>query len=100
MAGKLLSENQNLIISPEGKSYTTETSPGTFKTGAFKLALQQQIEPYIVPILLRDFDRRMVQNKVKYKILKPFKISNFINKHENQFEVISFVNNYQKEFKK
>ena len=100
VAGKFLSENQNLIISPEGKSHTTETSPGTFKTGAFKLALQQKIEPYIVPIVLRDFDKRMVQNKVKCKILKPFKISNFINKHENQHEVIFFVNNYQKEFKK
>jgi 1-acyl-sn-glycerol-3-phosphate acyltransferase len=51
VAGKLLSENQNLIISPEGKSYTTETSPGTFKTGAFKLALQQKNEPYIVTIV-------------------------------------------------
>ena len=100
VAGKLLSENQNLIISPEGKSYTTETSPGTFKTGAFKLALQQKNEPYIVPIVLRDFDRRMAQNKVKCKILKPFKISDFIDNNENQLEVIAFVNNYQKQFKK
>lgn len=100
VASKLLCENRNIIISPEGKSYTTETSPGTFKTGAFKLALQQKIEPYIVPIVLRDFDRRMVQNTVKCKILKPFKISNFINNHENKLELIAFVNDYQKKFKK
>ena len=98
-ASKLLSENQNLIISPEGKSYTTESSPGLFKTGAFKLAMQQKNEPYIVPVILRDFDKRMVQNKVKCKILKPFKVKNFINDSENQNELISFTNNYQKQFK-
>lgn len=34
------------------------------------------------------------------KILKPFKISDFINNNENQLEVIAFVNNYQKQFKR
>ena len=98
-ASKLLSENQNLIISPEGKSYTTESSPGLFKTGAFKLAMRQRNEPFIVPIILRDFDKRMVQNKVKCKILKPFKIRDLISDYENQNELISFTNNYQKQFK-
>ena len=98
-ASKLLSKNQNLIISPEGKSYTTESSPGLFKTGAFKLAMKQKNEPFIVPVILRDFDKRMVHNKVKCKILKPFKIKNLISDHENQNELISFINNYQKQFK-
>ncbi len=98
-ASKLLSENKNLIISPEGKSYTTESSPGLFKTGAFKLAMQQKNEPFIVPVILRDFDKRMVQNKVKCKILKPFKIKDLISDYGNQNELISFTNNYQKQFK-
>ena len=95
----MLSKNQNLIISPEGKSYTTESSPGLFKTGAFKLAMKQKNEPFIVPVILRDFDKRMVHNKVKCKILKPFKIKNLISDYENQNELISFINNYQKQFK-
>ena len=98
-ASQLLSKNQNLIISPEGKSYTTESSPGLFKTGAFKLAMQQKNEPFIVPVILRDFDKRMVHNKVKCKILKPFKIKNLISDYENQNELISFINNYQKNLK-
>ena len=61
--------------------------------------MRQRNEPFIVPIILRDFDKRMVQNKVKCKILKPFKIRDLISDYENQNELISFTNNYQKQFK-
>ena len=61
--------------------------------------MQQKNEPFIVPVILRDFDKRMVQNKVKCKILKPFKIKDLISDYGNQNELISFTNNYQKQFK-
>lgn len=73
-ANEYLDQNYNLIISPEGTSYSTEESPGPFKMGAFNLAFTQEPEPYIVPVVLANFDKRILDNLFYCKILKPFKV--------------------------
>ncbi len=74
-AGNILSQKQNLIISPEGTSYGTDESPGPFKSGAFRLALSMVKEPLIVPIVLANFDQRVRQNQFNCQIKEPFYMS-------------------------
>lgn len=96
-ASTYLKKGTNLIVSPEGTSYTTEESPGLFKTGAFNLALSQEEEPLIVPIVLCNFDRRITDNLFYCKILEPFKVSAKLKKNDKD-QLKSFVIRYQQEF--
>jgi len=74
-ASEELASGRNLMISPEGTSLLTEESPGPFRPGAFKLALELDIEPLIVPIAVANFDKRLRYNTLKCKIYAPFKMS-------------------------
>ena len=74
-AGRYLSSGTNLILSPEGTSYWTEDSPGPFKPGAFRLAASVAPEPWIVPLAVANFDRRIHSTVCAVVIKKPFKVS-------------------------
>lgn len=94
-----LTNGGNLIISPEGNSYSTEETPGPFKPGAFKLALNMKKEPWIVPIAVANFDRRVRNNRFICIILPPFKASEYIRNSEDKAEIRSFLADYQLKFK-
>ena len=74
-AGRHLRSGTNLILSPEGTSYWTEDSPGPFKPGAFRLAASMDPEPWIVPIAVANFDRRVHATVCAALIKPPFKVS-------------------------
>lgn len=90
-----ITEGGNLIISPEGTSYTTEQSPGPFKMGPFNVADRCAEEPNIVPVIFCNFDKRITDVMLYAKILPPFKASEKIKKGQSLKE---FVNQYQQEF--
>ncbi|MGB5942142.1 MAG: GDSL-type esterase/lipase family protein [Leeuwenhoekiella sp.] len=96
-ATAFLEDGKNLIISPEGTSYTTEESPGPFKTGAFTLAINQKDEPYIVPIVLVNFDKRINDTLFYCRVLEPFKVSERL-KDQSPQALKNFVIEYQKEY--
>ena len=98
-AEEYLKKGYNLIISPEGTSYSTENSPGPFKLGSFKLAKNMNPEPKIVPIVIANFDNRIKDNLLYCKILPPFKLGDYVNTNDKT-ELISFVNSYQKKYVK
>ena len=77
-AGGYLQASANLILSPEGTSYWTEDSPGPFKPGAFRLAASLQPEPWIVPIAVANFDRRVHSTVCAAIIKPPFKVSDVL----------------------
>ena len=77
-AGGYLKAGTNLILSPEGTSYWTEDSPGPFKPGAFRLAASLQPEPWIVPIAVANFDRRIHSTVCTAIIKPPFKVSDVL----------------------
>ena len=97
-ATKYLQEKHNLIISPEGTSYRTENSPGPFKLGTFKLALNSDPEPYIVPIVMVNFDHRIGKSLYYCNIRKPFKLSEEVPSKKIE-ELVRFVGEYQKKYK-
>lgn len=94
-----LSSGKNMIISPEGTSYSTDESPGPFKSGAFRLALGLEKEPQIVPVALANFDKRIRNNRFSCMILPPFKVSDYINDPKDKKGMKQFLKNYQEKFR-
>lgn len=90
-----LKSGTNIIVSPEGTSYLTEESPGPFKMGPFNLATNVSNEPFIVPIVFCNFDKRINEALYFCRVLKPFKISE--QKADGQ-PLKEFVNEYQRSF--
>ena len=78
-AGRYLRSGTNLILSPEGTSYWTEDSPGPFKPGAFRLAASVEPEPWIVPLAVANFDRRIHSTVCAVVIKPPFKVSEVLD---------------------
>ena len=96
-ANEYLDAGINIIVSPEGTSFASEESPGPFKMGPFNLAMKADREPYIVPVVFCNFDKRITENLFYCKVLEPFKISD--KKGKDQL-LKAFVKAYQQEFAK
>lgn len=92
-----LHQKKNIIISPEGVSHTTETSPTIFKAGIFKLIQNLDFEPLIVPVVMANFDKRISDKKFACEIKKPFRLSEKLRPYKKD-EIYSFLNDYQKEY--
>ncbi len=98
-AAQELQAKRNLIISPEGTSYHTEESPGPFRPGAFNLALNLDPEPYIIPVVMLNFDRRVRYNTFRCEIQRPFKMSDRLTKKHSKQDMSNFLQNYQQQFR-
>ena len=90
-AGSYLRAGTNLILSPEGTSYWTRESPGPFKPGAFRLAASMRPEPWIVPIAVANFDRRIHSTVCTAIIKPPFKVSDVLDDVEDQDQLRRFL---------
>ena len=90
-AGSYLRAGTNLILSPEGTSYWTEESPGPFKPGAFRLAASMQPEPWIVPIAVANFDRRIHSTVCTAIVKPPFKMSDVLDDVEDRDKLRRFL---------
>ena len=72
-----LRNDMSLVCSPEGFSYQTSNSPGTFKKGVFSLASSMNPQPKIVPIVLANFDSLPGDADYKCQIMPPFRMSDY-----------------------
>lgn len=97
-AQNYLKEKTNLLISPEGTSFSTEESPGPFKSGAFRLALNCNPEPLIIPISIANFDKRVRKNTFSVIINEPFKVSQYIKDPNDKSEMKLFLKNLRDKF--
>ena len=97
-AGRHLKAGTNLILSPEGTSYWTEDSPGRFKPGAFRLAASLDPEPWIVPIAVAHFDRRIHSTVCAAVIEPPFKVSQVLRDSHDRQQVRAFLVNLRKTY--
>ena len=87
-----------LVFSPEGYSYTTEDSPGSFRHGIFKLACRMIPQPLIVPLVLANFDKLASQATYKCQIKKPFRMSDFTILDENDKYFPRIVNKINEQY--
>ncbi len=99
-AGGFIENGFNIVISPEGKSFATEESPGEFRPGAFLLASSVKPEPFIVPIAVANFDKRINQHVFSLVIKKPFRISERVeNPGTNKDGLEKFLTEYRNEYR-
>lgn len=75
IAAEHLSAGRNLIICPEETSCRTADSPGQFKPGAFRLAASLSPEPFIVPLVVANFDRRLNRTTLIASVQRPFRVT-------------------------
>ncbi|MCB5161358.1 GDSL-type esterase/lipase family protein [Marinomonas algarum] len=94
-----LQQNFPLMISPEGKSFSTQQSPGAFLPHAFELAGSMgEDEPWIVPVAVANFDKRADHN-IYTVIIKPaFKLSSKVD-YQDKAALDAFLLSYQAEYK-
>ena len=97
-AGRYLKAGTNLILSPEGTSYWTEDSPGPFKPGAFRLAASVDPEPWIVPIAVAHFDRRIHSTVCAAVIKPPFKVSDVLSDPRDREQARAFLVDLRKTY--
>lgn len=94
-----LNKNYPLMISPEGQSFGTHQSPGAFLPHAFEIAASMgSAEPWIVPIVVANFDKRADHN-IYTVIIKPaFKLSERVDVNDSK-AMGKFLAEYQQEYK-
>ncbi len=93
----VLSRGGNLLICPEGQSQRASNSPAKFYSGAFRLALEADVEPYILPIALAGFDQRYKDSLLVAIIQKPFKVSEVMTA-AGQTDLRQFLDSYRQTF--
>lgn len=94
-----LNKGTNIIISPEGVSNPTEESPGPLKSGAFRLAMDIDPEPLIVPITLAYFDRRVGESQFFCAIQEPFRVSDHVSEAKDKSQMKDFLYHLQHQMK-
>jgi CRP-like cAMP-binding protein/lysophospholipase L1-like esterase len=94
-----LRQNVPLMISPEGQSFNTHESPGKLLPHAFEIAGSMGAdEPWIVPIVVANFDKRADHN-IYTVIIKPaFKLSSKVD-YTDKKALEKFLVAYQEEYK-
>ena len=72
-------------------------SPGPFKSGAFRLALEIQPEPLIIPVSIAHFDKVFDQYKPAMTIHQPIKISEHV-KNRDREQLSNFIVNLRNKY--
>ncbi len=96
---KTLAEGRNIIVSPEGASFNSQQSPGHFKSGMFKVIKKLEKEPYIVPVVMANFDKRISEYKYACRVNKPFKLSEKMAEY-GVVDVKKFLRRFEEEYRR
>ncbi len=94
-ARDVLRSGSNLVICPEGTSTATERSPTTFRSGAFRLAAYVGPEPFILPIAVANFDKRITRTKVAAIVFPAFRLSDLLGEPLRQDRLHAFLESYR-----
>ena len=99
LQSKIALENgENLIINPEGKSFSTEDSPGDFKAGVFKMIINSKLDPLIVPLVMVNFDKLNSKTTYRCEIKKPFRLSEVVNDYSSKEQLNDFLVNFNNRY--
>jgi CRP-like cAMP-binding protein len=90
-----LARNENVLICPEGKSQDAGRSPVKLYSGAFRLALKGDPEPFVVPIAIAGFDQRYKDTRLVALIERPFRVSAAMRRFGTD-DLRTFLDRYRK----
>ena len=94
-----LSAGRNLLIAPEGRCRSTESSPGTFRPGAFRLAVSVDPEPLIVPVAVANFDKQLTRTTTAAIVFPPFRLSEHIGDPADPQAMRRFIERLQSDYR-
>ena len=92
-AREALAKGENLIVNPEGISSSTDKSPSKFKAGVFKMVIRSGLDPFIVPIVMTNFDKLNSETIYRCEIKKPFRLSSLVNDYNDRKKLDHFLVN-------
>ncbi len=98
-AREALTKGENLIVNPEGISSSTDKSPSKFKAGVFKMIIRSGLDPFIVPIVMTNFDKLNSETIYRCEIKKPFRLSNLVNDYNDRKKLDHFLVNLNSDYK-
>jgi len=79
-----LAKGENLIVNPEGVSSSTEMSPSNFKAGVFKMIIRSGLDPFVVPLVMTNFDKLNSETIYRCEIKKPFRLSGVVDDYDDR----------------
>ena len=92
-AREALAKGENLIVNPEGISSSTDKSPSKFKAGVFKMIIRSGLDPFIVPIVMTNFDKLNSETIYRCEIKKPFRLSSLVDDYNDRKKLDDFLIN-------
>ena len=92
-----IGRGENVLICPEGQCQKSVNSPARFYSGAFRLALKTEPEPYIVPIAIAGFDRRFKDAGLVALVQPPYRLSEAMAQHGTD-DLREFLDDYRAKF--
>ncbi len=95
--GEAIGRGRNVLVCPEGQCQKSAGSPARFHSGAFRLALKTQPEPYIVPIAIAGFDRRYKDVSLVAVVQPPFRLSE-VMAQQDAHDLRTFLDDYRGKF--
>jgi hypothetical protein len=97
-AGRRLRRGDNLVVCPEGDCTTTEESPLPFRSGAFRLAIQTEPEPLIVPISVAYFDKALTRHTLAATVHRPFRMSEVLPEGSSDADLFEWTASFRSTF--
>ncbi len=97
-AREALAKGENLIVNPEGISSSTDKSPSKFKAGVFKMIIRSGLDPFIVPIVMTNFDKLNSETIYRSEIKKPFRLSSLVNDYNDRKKLDHFLVNLNSDY--
>ena len=90
-AKETLAKGENLIVNPEGISSSTEMSPSDFKAGVFKMIIRSGLDPFVVPLVMTNFDKLNSETVYRCEIKKPFRLSSVVDNYDDRKKLDNFL---------
>ena len=90
-AKETLAKGENLIVNPEGISSSTEMSPSDFKAGVFKMIIRSGLDPFVVPLVMTNFDKLNSETIYRCEIKKPFRLSSVVDNYDDRKKLDNFL---------
>ena len=96
----VLLNRENLILTPEGRSSITDESPTDFKAGIFRMIIRSGLDPFIVPLVMANFDKNHFETVYRCEIKKPFRLSEIISDFNNRSQLDNFLKSLNNKYPK
>ena len=89
-----LSAGRNIVIAPEGVCAYTEESPRPFRAGPFRLVARMRPQPFVVPIAVANFDKKITRTRTAAVVYPPFRLSERVKDVTDRDALFAFVRRY------